>query len=77
MGRQPRITGRDLLRALVRSGYEVARQRGSHVQVRKFVEGRKVTFPVPVHSGKLVKPGTLHIILRLAGMSVEDLERLL
>ncbi|MFQ5794092.1 MAG: type II toxin-antitoxin system HicA family toxin [Candidatus Bipolaricaulia bacterium] len=65
------------MKALQKEGFEVARQRGSHVQVRKYVEEEKVTFPVPVHKGKTLKPGTLRGILRKAGISVERLIELL
>ena len=78
MPRLPRVTGRDLVRALERAGFEDARQRGSHHLMRKFLpDGTKVVFPVPVHEGKIVKLGTLKGILRLARMEAEDLERLL
>jgi len=43
----PQITGEELVQALQKEGFEVARQRGSHVQVRKYVGGKKITFPVP------------------------------
>ncbi|MCK4393445.1 type II toxin-antitoxin system HicA family toxin [Candidatus Bipolaricaulota bacterium] len=73
----PLITGEELVKALQREGFELARQKGSHVQVRKYVEGEKVTFPVPVHKGKTLKPGTLRGILRKADVSVERLVELL
>ncbi|MBM3237563.1 addiction module toxin, HicA family [Candidatus Poribacteria bacterium] len=77
MSKLPRITSKELLRALLRDGFEVARQKGSHVQVRKFVDGEKITFPVPVHAGKTVKIGTLKGILRKAKISEERLIELL
>ncbi len=73
----PQITGEELVKALQKEGFEVARQRGSHVQVRKYVGGKKITFPVPVHKGKNLKPGTLRGILREADISVERLLELL
>jgi len=66
-----------LVKALQKAGFEVARQKGSHVQLRKFVGGQKITFPVPVHKGKILKPGTLRGILRKAGISVQELVELL
>ena len=77
MPKLPRLTGEELLRALKKVGFEVARTRGSHVQVRKFVEGGKLTFPVPVHKGKMLKTGTLKGILRKAGISEEELRDIL
>jgi predicted RNA binding protein YcfA (HicA-like mRNA interferase family) len=77
MAKLPQITGDKLVKALKKEGFEVVRQRGSHVQMRKYIEGKKVTFPVPVHKGKTLKPGTLQGILRKAGISVERLRELL
>lgn len=54
MPRLPRITGKELVKALQKEGFEIVRRKGSHVQVRKFAKGRKITFPVPVHAGKIV-----------------------
>lgn len=65
------------MNALQKEGFELVRQRGSHVQLRKWVRGEKVTFPVPVHKGKTLKPGTLNGILRKAGVSPERLLELL
>jgi predicted RNA binding protein YcfA (HicA-like mRNA interferase family) len=73
----PQITGEELVKALQKEGFEVTRQRGSHLQVRKYVGGKKITFPVPVHKGKTLKPGTLRGILRKADISVERLLELL
>lgn len=77
MAKLPQISGDERVKALQKEGFEIVRQRGSHVQMRKYVEGEKVTFPVPVHTGQDLKPGTLRGILRLAGMSVERLQELL
>lgn len=55
----PRITGDELVRALQKEGLEVARRRGSHVQVRKSTAEGTATFPVPVRKGRTLKPGTL------------------
>ncbi len=77
MPKLPRITGEALVKALKKKGFEVVRTRGSHVQVRKILEDGKITFPVPVHKGKLLKTGTLKGILRKAGISEEELRGIL
>jgi len=77
MPKLPRITGEELVKVLQKEGFEIARQKGSHVQVRKYIEAQKLTFPVPVHKGKILKPGTLKGILRKAGVSVGHLNELL
>jgi len=73
----PRITGEELLAALEKEGFRRVRRHGSHLQVKKYVNDRKITFPVPVHRGKILKPGTLKGILRKAEITVDRLIELL
>lgn len=69
-----RVNGKDLIAALERAGFEVARTRGSHHFLRH-PDGRVTT--VPVHSGETIGPGLLSKILRDAKLSRSDLEDLL
>ena len=73
--RQPRITAAQLLRALRRDGWEVDRQRGGHAQLAHPRKPGLVT--VPVHVGEILKPKTLATIVEQAGLSMDDLRRLL
>jgi predicted RNA binding protein YcfA (HicA-like mRNA interferase family) len=66
------FSGRQLVKALHRLGFVVDHQRGSHVFLHNL--GRNISVIVPDH--KVLKRGTLHSILKKAGMSVEDLQRL-
>jgi predicted RNA binding protein YcfA (HicA-like mRNA interferase family) len=76
--RFPQVTGLELIAALRRVGFEVTRQRGSHVQLRRNeADGTVTTFPVPVHAGRTLKRGTLHGILRKAGIDSDALSELL
>jgi predicted RNA binding protein YcfA (HicA-like mRNA interferase family) len=78
MPRLPQVRGAELLRALQKIGFYKTRQRGSHVQLRREEDdGSFTTFPVPVHAGKTLKPGTLKGILRKADLDVEELLKLL
>lgn len=78
MPKVPLVTGSELIQALKRVGFEVTRQRGSHVQLRRNeTDGTVTTFPVPVHAGRTLKRGTLHGILRKAGIEPEALAELL
>ena len=70
MGRLAQLTGERLVRALVKLGWTVKRQSGSHV-VLGHPEHGSVT--VPVHRGKTLKEGTARGILKAAGVSEEDL----
>lgn len=65
------------MKALQKEGFEITRQKGSHVQMTKYIGGQKLTFPVPAHAGKIIKQGTLIGILRKASISVERLQELI
>ncbi len=74
MTRLPRAKGREIVRALEKSGFAVDRTRGSHVFL-KHADGRATA--VPVHSGETLGPGLLRAILRDVEMSVDELIELL
>ncbi|MBI2908924.1 MAG: type II toxin-antitoxin system HicA family toxin [Chloroflexi bacterium] len=73
--RLPRITGAELFRALKRDGWYESRQSGSHVILRHPNKAGHVT--IPLHAGRIIPPGLLSSILDDAGLSVDDLRRLL
>jgi hypothetical protein len=54
------------------SNYATARKPRSTPR-RDESDGTVITFPVPVHAGKTLKPGTLKGIFRIAGLEVENL----
>jgi len=61
-----------------RDGFEVVRVKGSHFILQKtFADGEVVTVPVPVHTGRIIKVGTLSGILRKTHISRERLVALL
>jgi predicted RNA binding protein YcfA (HicA-like mRNA interferase family) len=62
----PRIGSRECISALQRLGFSIARQKGSHIMLRKGGSG----CVVPNH--KELKTGTLAGILKQAGVSVDD-----
>lgn len=63
----------EVVRALERLGFVRVRQSGSHA-VFRHADGRWTT--VPIHQGKDVAKGTLHKILRDAGITSEEFEQL-
>jgi len=71
VNRAPRLTSRELLRALRRLGWTQVAQRGSHVQLRHPERAGRVT--VPVHAGETLKPKTLAAILDQAGLTADEL----
>jgi predicted RNA binding protein YcfA (HicA-like mRNA interferase family) len=64
----PILSGRQVVRILRSLGWEVARQRGSHIILVK--EGSIATLSVPDH--REVARGTLRSLIRDAGLTVEE-----
>lgn len=74
MSALPRISGRQVVQALKKIGYEHDRQRGSHMVLRQTdPPHRRVT--VPDH--KEIAKGTLRAIIREAGLAVDEFRDLL
>ncbi|HEV2327207.1 MAG TPA: type II toxin-antitoxin system HicA family toxin [Verrucomicrobiae bacterium] len=66
MPKLPRISGPESVRALQRLGFEITRQRGSHIVLRRGSSG----CVIPSH--RELKVGTLAGALRQAGVSAEE-----
>jgi len=66
MPKLPVVSGADVVRALERLGFVVARQRGSHIVLRR----GSIGCVVPNH--RELKVGTLSGVLKQAGVSVDE-----
>lgn len=75
MSQLPAVTGKQLIKALESEGWYVKRIRGSHHILRH--PDIPDAIPVPVHGNRPLKRGTLANVLRAAGISREDFQRLL
>jgi predicted RNA binding protein YcfA (HicA-like mRNA interferase family) len=64
----PLLSGREVARVFEKFGWQVARQRGSHIILVK--EGARATLSVPDH--KEVARGTLRALIRAAGLTVDE-----
>lgn len=71
----PAVSGRKLIKALVKIGFVVLRQKGSHVALEKKTGGQYWRTVVPLH--REIRPGTLSDILNQTGLSKGDLLPLL
>ncbi len=74
MAKLPNLTGSELITALQKIGFEVVRQKGSHVRL-KHDDNRVVT--IPIHAGKTIGKGLLLKILRDAELTKDELISLL
>ena len=74
MTRLPGLTGRELVAALSKAGFQVVRIKGSHHLLRH-ADGRTTT--VPIHAGETTGPGLLAKILRDCELTREQLRQYL
>ncbi|MBS0555830.1 MAG: type II toxin-antitoxin system HicA family toxin [Proteobacteria bacterium] len=66
MPKLPHVSGKDVVRALERMGFSIARQRGSHIVLRRGQSG----CVVPDH--RELKVGTLAGVLKQAGVDADE-----
>jgi predicted RNA binding protein YcfA (HicA-like mRNA interferase family) len=63
----PTLKGREVVKAFAKDGWQLVRQRGSHMILVK--DGRMTTLSVPDH--REVAKGTLRSLIRSSGLTVE------
>ena len=71
----PIVSGRKVIKALTKAGFQVAGRKGSHVKLKKRVNDKVLIVIVPDHE-ELAR-GTLKAILRQANMTRESFLELL
>lgn len=74
MSKLPSLTGNQLIKALQKLGFDVARVKGSH-HILIHADGRRTV--VPVHSGEDIGTGLLAQILRDCQITRDELRDLL
>jgi predicted RNA binding protein YcfA (HicA-like mRNA interferase family) len=74
MTRLPSLEGEQIVKALGKVGFQVIRQKGSHVYL-KHPDGRATV--VPVHKGEPVGRGLLRKIMKDVDLGREEFLRLL
>lgn len=62
----PHVSGAEAVRALEKLGFAIARQKGSHVVLRR----GSIGYVVPMH--RELKLGTLASVLKHAGVTVDE-----
>jgi predicted RNA binding protein YcfA (HicA-like mRNA interferase family) len=63
---------REFERKLIKMGYKVVRQKGSHVI---FSDGKN-TFPVPNHGSKDISPGVERQLLKILDLSISEFRKI-
>ena len=69
MTKLPVVSGQQCVKAFLRIGFIVIRQRGSHIILRRDDPFSQITIP----NHKVIDRGTLRSILRIADLSIEKI----
>ena len=75
MPKLPVLSGREVIRALIKTGFEQKRTKGSHVILTKMIDKQKIALVVPLH--KEIDRGTLIEIIRQARLKREEFLKLI
>ncbi len=74
MSRLRNISGQECIKILCNKfGFKIIRQKGSHVVLKRDINGKTIGTVVPMHQE--LKRGTLRGILELAGINEEEFEK--
>ena len=71
----PSLSYHKIIKALQRAGWTVVRQKGSHIRLQKRISDEVFKITVPAH--RPVKRTTLSHILKQAGLTLDEFEKLL
>ncbi len=74
MPKLPRLTAKEATAMLVKLGFSLSRQSGSH-KIYKNRDGKRVT--VPFHGNKALHPKIVKSILKDAEITIDELRKLL
>ena len=74
MSKLPSLTGKEVIAALGKAGFEVIRVRGSH-HILVHSDGRRTV--IPVHAGETIGTGLMTQILRDCQLDREEFRNLL
>ncbi len=72
----PVASGKEVLQLLLKQGFVIVRQRGSHVQLIKQFVDKVVRVTVPIHGNRDLPRSTIHSIIKQAGYTVNEFIRL-
>ena len=72
MGKLKVLSSKEVCKILEQNGFQVVRQKGSHIVMQKKVGETTITVPVPNHSE--IKIGTLQSIIRQSKLNRELFE---
>lgn len=74
MGRIPQISGREMVKILIKAGFYFVGQESSHIKLRRPYNEQIQTVIIPDH--KEIRQGTFRNILRMVDLSLVEFEKL-
>jgi predicted RNA binding protein YcfA (HicA-like mRNA interferase family) len=74
--RAPRLTGKQLEKAILRAGWYLHHSRGSHFYYRHQGHPKK-QITIPIHAGEIIPQKTLKSIIEHADLTLEELAKFL
>lgn len=72
----PVVSGKEILRVLLKNGFQEVRQKGSHVHLTKPVGYRVLHVTVPIHGNSDINPFVFRSIARQAGFEIREFAKL-
>jgi predicted RNA binding protein YcfA (HicA-like mRNA interferase family) len=72
LGKLPILSGKEVCQILSKHGFQIVRQKGSHIVMQKKIEFSTITVPVPNH--KEIRLGTLKSIIRQSQIPSKEFE---
>ena len=74
MPKLPLVSGKEVIKALSRAGFQLVGRKGSHIRLKKKTLNKTYIVIVPLHPE--IKKGTLKSILRQAGLTPDEFTKL-
>lgn len=75
MPKLPLVSGKEVIKALSKAGFQTVGRKGSHIRLKKKTPIKAYIVIVPLHPE--IKRGTLKSILRQAGLTTNEFIKLL
>ncbi len=73
MPKLPTVSGQEVVKALSKIGFKFRRQVGSHMILKRQLDGKRLAIP----NHREIPKGTLRAIIRQAGLTVDEFVDLL
>lgn len=75
MTKAPRLTGKELKTVLEKSGFYLHHIEGSHHIMKRDLPAARIS--IPIHGSKIIKPGLYRRIVKSAGLTDNNIKKLL